>query len=160
MNVTRTIPGRPFRNGTAVADSIADLIARTLDTSPHIVTDDVRTELDSLRPALALLASGGHLANGMLVLTAADLRLTITVPVGEAALKATEDTAAPRGAATATTWTLHLPGTGGLAGLAESAASMCAHVSTEPAPTDVARSSASTRTAGIDLARLLDGSDR
>lgn len=160
MNATRTIPGRPIRSGTEVADAIVDLIASTLDPSPHIAAEGVRKELAAALPALALLASGGHLADGALVLTAADLRLVLNVPVGEAALTATENSAAPRGAASATTWTLHLPIPGGMAALAESAASACVHVSTDPAPTVTARSEATASSPGIDLTRLLDRSNR
>lgn len=159
MNATRTIPGRPIRSGTEVAEAIVDLIASTLDPSPHIAAEAVRTELAAALPALALLASGGHLADGALVLTAADLRLVIKVPVGEAALTANENTAAP-GAATATNWTLHLPTPDGMAALAESAASACVHVSINPAPTVTARSEATASSPGIDLTRLLDRSNR
>jgi hypothetical protein len=159
VNATRTIPGRPIRSAADVADAIVDLIASTVDASPHIDTDEVRSELAAAVPALALLASGGHLVGEALVLTAADLRLVINVPVGEAALAATENIAAPRGAATATDWSLHLPTPGGMAALAKSAASACTHVSIDPAPTATARSEAAT-SPGIDLTRLLDRSDR
>jgi len=158
LNATRTIPGRPIRSGTDVADAIVDLIASTVDGSPHIATAALRSELAAAVPALALLASGGHLVEGALVLTAADLRLVINVPIGEAALAAIENIAAPQGAATATDWTLHLPTPGSMAALAESAASACTHVSIDPAPTATARSEVTA--AGIDLTRLLDRSDR
>lgn len=159
MNVTRTIPGRPIRSGTNVAEAIVDLIASTLDASPQIAAENVRSELAEALPALAILASGGHLVEGALVLTAADLRLVIKVPVGEAAFAAAEDIAAPRGAATATGWTLHLPTPAGMAALAESAASACTHVTIDPPPTAAARPEATTG-AGIDLTRLLDRGNR
>lgn len=158
MNATRTIPGRPIRGATDVVDAIVELIASTLDASPDIAAEDVRSELAEATPALGLLASGGHLAEGVLVLAAADLRLVINVPVGEAALAATENIAAPRGAATATGWTLHLPAPAGMAALVETAASACCHVSIDPPPPATARSEASAT--GIDLTRLLDRSNR
>jgi len=160
VNATRTILGRPIRSGTDVADAIVYLIASTLDPSPHIAAEDVRRELAAPLSALALLASGGHLVDGALVLTAADLRLVINVPVGEAALTATEDIAAPRGAATATDWTLHLPTSDAMAALAKAAASACTHVSTDPAPAAAAQSEATATSPGIDLTRLLDRSNR
>ncbi len=160
MNATRTIAGRPIRSSTEVADAIVNLIASTLDPSAHIAAEGVRTELAAALSALALLASGGHLVDGALVLMAADLRLVINVPVGEAALTATENIAEPRGAATAEDWTLHLPTPGGMAALAEAAASACSHLSTDPAPTATARSEAAVTSLGIDLTRLLDRSNR
>lgn len=160
MNATRTILGRPIRSGTDVADAIVDLIASTLDPCPHIAAEGVRSELAAALSALALLASGGHLVDGALVLSAADLCLVINVPVGEAALTATEDIAAPRGAATATDWTLHLPTPDAMAALAKSAASACTHVSADAAPTATTRSAAAATSPGIDLSRLLDRSNR
>lgn len=159
MNATRTIVGRPVRTGDAVSRSIVDLVAATLDASPHVTADRVRTELAAAVPALSLLASGGYLANGDLVLVAADLRLTIKVPVGENALAATEDDSPPRGAATATDWSLHLPAPNHLADVAEAAATACPHVSTETPPATSATQAASA-SAAIDLARLASWSNR
>jgi hypothetical protein len=158
VNATRTIPGRPLRGGTAVADTVIELVASTLDPSPYLTAAEIRSELAAARSALALLASGGHLAGDDLVLTAADLRLIIKVPVGESALSASENLSAPRGAATATDWTLHLPSPDAATALAASAASACSHVSIEPAPAVTASTTASTPASSIDLRRLLDGS--
>lgn len=160
MNATRTIPGRPISSGMDVAIEIVDLVAATLDPSPHITATAVRSELSDALPVLSLLASGGHLADGHLLLLAASLRLTICVPVGEAALTATADASAPRGAATAENWMLYIPAPNGLAPLAESAASTCAHVSTDPPPTEGRASEATASSSTIDLTRLLDRSDR
>lgn len=160
MNATRTIPGRPISSGTGVADEIIDLVAATLDPSPHIAAKAVRAELSEALPVLSLLASGGHLTDGHLLLLAASLRLTICVPVGEAAVRATADTSAPRGAATAEDWMLYIPTPNGLAELAESTAANCAHVSTDPPPLERHASEAKASSSTIDLTRLLDGSDR
>lgn len=160
MNATRTIPGRPISSGTDVANEIVDLVAATLDPSPHITANAVRAELSDALPVLSLLASGGHLNDGGLLLLAASLRLTICVPVGEAALTATADTSAPRGAATAENWMLYIPTPNGLAALAESAASTCAHVSTDPPPPEGRASQTTASSSTIDLTRLLDRSDR
>lgn len=159
MNVARTIAGRPVRTGDVVARSIIDLVAATLDTSPHLTADGVRDELASAVPALSLLASGGYLANGDVVLAAADLRLTINVPVDEKALAATENDSPPRGAATATDWSLHLPAPNGLADISEAAAIACSHVSTDPPPAESA-SQATASAAAIDLSRLANRSNR
>ena len=160
MNARRTIPGRPISSGADVANEIVDLVAATLDPSPHITTKAVRTELSDALPVLSLLASGGHLTDGSLLLLAASLRLTICVPVGEAALTATADTSAPRGAATAENWMLYIPAPKGLAALAESAESTCAHVSTDPPPPEDGAGEAKASSSTIDLTRLLDRSNR
>lgn len=159
MNATRTIAGRPVRTGDAVSRSIVDLVAATLEASPHVTADRVRMELASAIPALSLLASGGYLANGGLVLAAADLRLTINVPVGENALHATEDDDPPRGAATATDWSLHLPAPSHLAAVAEAAAAACPHVSTDTPPV-VSSTKAASASGVIDLTRLASWSNR
>lgn len=158
MNATRIIAGRPVRGGVAVGQIIQELVAATLDTSPHIVTQEVRKELRAAVPALTLLASGGYIANGDLVLVAAGLRLTIKVPVGEEALSVRENHDAPRGAATATDWVLHLPTPPGMADIAESAAASCPHVSTGP-PSELAGRETAAATA-IDLTRLVSRSGR
>lgn len=159
MNATRTIAGRPVRGGAAAAQAVVELVATTLDASPHFTASGVRTELEPAVSAISLLASGGYLANGEVVLAAADLRLTINVPVGEKALAATDDHSPPRGAATATDWTLHLPSPTGMADVAESAAATCPHVSTD-APTAVPTARATAGASTIDLTRLVSRSDR
>ena len=157
MNATRIIAGRPVRGGVAVAHLIQELVAATLDTSPHFVTQEVRKELGAAVPALTLLASGGYIANGNLVLVAAGLQLTIKVPVGEEALSVQENHDAPRGAATATDWVLHLPTSPDMAEIAESAAASCPHVSTGPPSELPEREKAA---AAIDLTRLVSRSGR
>lgn len=161
MNSTRTIPGRPTRSGTEVAEAIIDLVASTLDASPDLSSGSVRAELAEAVPTLALLSSAGDLAEDALVLIAANLRLVINVPVGEAALSARDDTAPPRGATTATDWKLHIPAPGSLAALARSVASTCRHVSTEPPPgASTPQAAGRAAATGIDLSRLLEGNGR
>ncbi|MBA5876545.1 MAG: hypothetical protein GDA66_18650 [Nitrospira sp. CR1.2] len=158
MNASRTIAGRPVRTGDAVARATVDLVVATLDPSPHLESEEVRAELELAIPTLSLLASGGHFERHGVVLAAADLRLTIAVPVGERALAATENDSAPRGAATATEWTLHLPAPDGLATLVERTAAACPHISTDAAP---ASSDTSVRSAAaVDLSRLANRSNR
>lgn len=160
MNATRIIPGRPIRSGDQVADAVVDLVASTLESTPHIDNAGVRAELSEALPALALLGSGGHLCGDQLVLAAAELRLVIQIPVGEEALAATENSAAPRGAASARDWTLYLPAPAGLAALVDAAAAACAHLSTAAAPTAPAHAEATAAGSGIDLTRLLDRNTR
>lgn len=157
MNASRTIAGRPVRTGDAVAQAIVDLVVATLNPSPHLVSADVRGELEAAIPALSLLASGGHLAHDGVVLAASDLRLTIVVPVGERALSAQENDSAPRGAATANDWSVHLPTPDGLASLIEGTVAACPHVSSDDAPSSSDDGTRSTA-AAIDLSRLANRS--
>lgn len=152
MKATRTIPGRPINDGTAVAEAIIELIAETLAASPHINAEDVKSELASSTSALALLAGGGHLRDGDLVLIAATLRLQLEVPVGESALDAEANTNPPRGAATAEDWRLHLPVPEVLASLVHAAATTSTHVTTDAAPEDAP--STASKAVSVDLGRL------
>jgi hypothetical protein len=157
VKATRTIPARPVNDGNSVAQKIIDLVGATLDRSPHLDATTIRTELERATPVLALLASGGHLRRGQLVLTAPGLRLRIDVPVGEDALKAGENLDPPRGAGSADDWTLHVPVPDSLAGIARAAARACAHLSVEAAPDDEPEVQSQSLAAAIDLSRLTDG---
>ncbi len=134
MKATRTIPARPVNDGETVARKIVDLVTQTLKRGPHLDAKAIRGELDAARAALALLAVGGHLRRGELILITPGLRLQIDVPTGEEALRASENPAPPRGASNAESWCLHLPTPDSLAEIVNAVARSCAHVSVEPAP--------------------------
>ena len=156
MRATRTVLGRPVNDMRTVVRKVVDLVAETLDQSPSLSAVEVQAELEAATAALGLLSVGGHLRSGELVLVAPGLRLRIDIPVGEDALGATEYLDPPRGAATATDWSLHLPGPDSLAAVVNAATRNCSHVSAEAAPAEApprqGRSVAST----IDLSRLAD----
>lgn len=154
MKATRTVPGRPVNNSSSTTAKIIGLVAATLDRSPSLDADEVRAELDAAEAALGLLAVGGHLRRGELVLMTSGLRLRIDVPVGEDALAATEYTDTPRGAATADDWTLHLPVPDTLASVVKAASKSCPHVSIEPAPTEAPPRKDRDQASTIDLSKL------
>ena len=154
MKATRTVPGRPVNDSGSTTAKIISLVATTLDRSPSLNADAIRAELDAAEAALGLLAAGGHLRRGELVLVTPGLRLRINVPVGEDALAATEFTDAPRGAATADAWTLHIPAPETLATVARAASKSCPHVSVEPAPTEAPPRKDTVAASTIDLSRL------
>ncbi len=161
MRATRTIPARPVNDAAAVAAKIVALIVETLAPAEAIDRADVEAELYAAAPTIGLLAAAGHLRSDELVLVAGGLRLQIDIPVGENALAATESVSPPRGAATANTWTLHLPSPTPLGPVVNAAVRDCPHLTIEPAPDEPpaappARSAASS----IDLSRLRDGSLR
>lgn len=154
MKATRTVPGRPVNDSGSTTAQIIDLVAATLGRSPNLDVEEIRAELDAAEPALGLLAVGGHLRRGELVLVTPGLRLRIDVPVGEDALAATEHTDAPRGAATADTWTLHVPAPEALASVVKAASKSCPHVSVEPAPSEAPTRNDRATASTIDLSRL------
>lgn len=134
MNAARIIPGRPFQSGTTAAHKIVALIEGSLDASPALDPTPVKRELDAAVPYLAQLVNAGHLAEDELVLMAATLRLAVTCPVGARALTATENLLPARGAATATTWRLHLPCPDLYEELLAGMVDRSEHLTTEPAP--------------------------
>ncbi len=160
MKATRTVPGRPVSDSGSTTAQIIDLVTATLGRSPNLDVEEIRAELDAAEPALGLLAVGGHLRCGELVLVTPGLRLRIDVPVGEDALAATEHTDAPRGAATADGWTLHLPVPEALASVAKAASKSCPHVSVEPAPSEASPRNDSAAASTIDLSRLANWGGR
>lgn len=159
MKATRTVPARPVNDTESVTRKIIDLVAETLGRSHHLDADGIRAELAVAEASLALLAVGGHLRRGDLVLAAPGLRLRIDVPVGEDALSATEYIEPPRGAANADRWTLHLPAPDALGPVVKAAGRSSPHVSLEPAP-DEPPQQASSPASQIDLSRLATTRDR
>lgn len=156
MRATRTVLGRPVNDIRTVVRKVVGLVAETLDRSPSLSAVEVQAELEAATAALGLLSVGGHLRRGELVLVVPGLRLRIDVPVGEDALGATEYVDPPRGAATATDWSLHLPRPGSLVAIVNSAARNCPHVSVEPAPAEAPPRQGRSVASSIDLSRLAE----
>jgi hypothetical protein len=160
MRADRTVPGRPVSSGETVAEKVVEVIVATLERSHHLNREEVSQELDPAKPALALLANAGFLADGGLVLVAPGLRLEVTVPVGEKAIRASEDTTPARGAADAETWTLHLPGPAPYTGLVGAVAAEAPHLTIDKPPIEAPERAAAA--VQVDLAGLagLDTSNR
>jgi hypothetical protein len=154
MKATRTVPGRPVNDIDGVTRAVIDRVAETLDRSSDLDAAEIRSELHAGREAIGLLAAGGHLRRGELVMVAPGLRLQVDVPVGEDALSANENTDPPRGAASADEWTLHLPAPDNLAAVVNAAARSCPHVSLDAAPDEAPPRRDGTEASKIDLSRL------
>lgn len=154
MKATRTVPARPVNDAAKVTKKVIDLIAETLDRSPNLDAHEIRRELVAADAALALLAVGGHLRRGELVLVAPGLRLRIDIPVGEDAIRASEYTDPPRGAAGADHWTLHLPVPDSVAAIVNDAGRACPHLSLEPAPAESPPRQENSLASAFDLSRL------
>ncbi len=154
MRSTRTVPGRPVNGGAATVQRIRDLIVETLDQSDTIDLQQAGGELDQVAELIGLLALGGHLRENGLVLVSDGLHLTIHVPVGEAALSATEDLRRPRLAQGAASWMLYVPVVDALAGAVADVVEACAHISNESPPDEASAAPKQASASSIDLARL------
>ncbi len=152
MRAERTVPGRPVNSGEAVAEKVMEVLVSTLERSHHLNREEVAQELGLAKPAVAVLANAGFLQDGALVLVAPGLRLEVTVPVGEKAIRASEDTTPARGAAQAETWTLHLPDPAPYTSFIGAVAAEAPHMTIEKAPTDVPERAATA--VQVDLAGL------
>lgn len=153
---TRTVPGRPVNDIDTTASTICALVVGTLAASPHLDSRRIDTELSSAKDTLGLLAAGGHLRSGELVLVAPGLRMAIDVPVGDDALAATPNTEPPRGAATADDWTLHLPSPPALSSVIKDVTVRCPHLSPDPAPDEPPERNARSAAERVDLSRITD----
>lgn len=154
MKATRTIPGRPVNDAPTTVEMIIKLVGDTLDKSSELDGSAIEAELAHAASALGLLASGGHLRHGELVLTAPGLRLRIDVPVGEKAMSATVNTDPPRGAAKADRWQLHVPVPEALSGIVLSAVKSCEHLTDAAPPDDEPIAESSSLAASIDVGQL------
>jgi hypothetical protein len=141
--------------------TIADLVRETLSPAQQIDADAARTVVMGAIGVGRVLVSGGHLADGRLVLAAGPLRLEITVVSGTAAIDTQENLNVVPGAASADDWTLHLPAPELIATWVADAVAGSDHLSDEPAPAETsARTAVAASESGIDaaaLSRLLDG---
>lgn len=154
MKAARKIPGRPVNDAATTVDMIIELVADTLDRSSELDGTMIKEELAKASSALGLLASGGHIREGQLVLAAPGLRLRIDVPTGEKAMLATATTDPPRGAAKADHWHLHLPVPTALESIVRSAIRACPHLTDAPPPHDEPVVESSSLASSIDLGRL------
>jgi hypothetical protein len=105
----RSIAGAPVRGSSATWAVIADLISDTLAVSPTLSRSDAEQALAAAAGAGRMLIAGGHLAEHPLVLVAGDLHCEITTVSGTPALTVDENLNPVPGAASAKTFTIHLP---------------------------------------------------
>jgi hypothetical protein len=132
MQRHRDIAAAPCRASAATWQVITDLVADTLDRSPHLARADVETVMLTARIAGLPLVAGGHLDTHPITLVAGSVNCTIGTVSGTAALSLEENLGAIPGAAAATGFTVHLPVTDPLADLIRATARRSPHLSSRP----------------------------
>lgn len=148
----RSLAGSPQRSATATADAMVEMITETLTPASSVDQDQVAHELGAALPALRSLIAAKHLADDPVVLVADPLRLEIRVVSGTKAIEMSEQLGKVSGAATATSWKLHLPTPTTLQSWIGDTVADLDHVTTDAVPAPTAKSaSASTDDLRIDL---------
>ncbi len=152
----RDIAASPVRTAAETWTTIRDLVAATVGRSEIIDRESVVAELDSATPAAIALIAGGHTDRLDVTLVAAELQLAVRTVSGTGAFRALDDenrNAVP-GAATAETWTLHIPRPEGLAELIDDVIADTIHLSTDQPSAGHDSGNQATAAAHIDLTRL------
>ncbi len=149
---TRTIAASPARSSSQTWATICTLIADTLDRSPHIRRTSVEEALHVADGAGLALVAGGHLDNHAVTVIAAPMQVAISTISGTASLSLEENLNPVPGAATSTTWMIHLPAPDPLASYIEEIAKANPHLTTA-VPEDLV-SEAVSSAAGLDLAAV------
>jgi hypothetical protein len=157
----RNIAGSPARTAGETWETISSLVSATLGKSSSIAESSVSTVMNDLSPAGLALVASGHLQKLPLTVVAEPLRLTINTVEGEDAFSTMDDEnlGPVPGAATATSWTVHLPTPAGLSDLVAEVVSACDHASTGSPPAEPVAKEASSSSQAFDLRRL-DPSNR
>lgn len=135
MERRRAVAAAPVRSARTAWDVVVKLLADTLERSDHVPTGSVTTELRPLDGVAPALIAGGHLETTPLVLVASDLRLTVEILTGDAALTAEENlNPVPGGAQAPEDWVLYVPRPSALGSALDSAIQSSDHVSSEDPP--------------------------
>jgi hypothetical protein len=142
MRRRRDIAAAPRRSATATWQTISDLVADTLDRSPHIDRADIELVMATAATAGLPLVAGGHLDQHPLTLVADPVHCTISTISGTDALTLEENLHPIPGGAQATDFTLHLPTPDPLEDLVQATAKRSAHLSTDPPPDHVTQGEA------------------
>lgn len=132
MQRHRDIAAAPCRASAATWQVITDLVADTLDRSPHLARADVETVMLTARIAGLPLVAGGHLDTHPITLVAGSVNCTIGTVSGRAALSLEENLSPIPGATAATGFTVHLPVTDPLTDLIRATARRSPHLSAGP----------------------------
>jgi len=136
MQRHRDIAAAPRRSAIATWQTITDLVADTLDRSPHIDRADVESVMATAATVGLPLVAGGHLDQHPLTLVADPVYCTISTVSGTAALSLEESSNPVLGGVQATEFVLHLPTPEPLEELVRAAAERSPHLSADP-PSDL-----------------------
>jgi hypothetical protein len=128
----RTILAAPRRSTSETWDTVARLIADTLERSSAIDRADVEASLARAAGIGRMLIAAGHLEDAPVVLIGGELYLEITTASGTDALEFDENlNPVPGGARATADWVLHLPQCEPLAKLVRQIAKEDEHLSAE-----------------------------
>jgi hypothetical protein len=130
----RDIAAAPSRSATATWQAITDLVADTLDRSPHIDRADVESVMATAAAVGRPLVAGGHLDHHPLILVADPVHCTIGTISGTGALSLEENFNPIPGGGQATGFTLHLPTPDPLEAVVRATAERSPHLSADPPP--------------------------
>jgi hypothetical protein len=150
----RDIAAAPRRSATATWQTITDLVADTLNRSPHIDRADVESVMTTAARVGLPLVAGGHLNQHPLTLVADPVYCTISTVSGTAALSLEENLNPVPGGVQATEFTLHLPTPDPLEELVRATAERSPHLSADPPSDLAARAEAADR--GVRGSSLVD----
>lgn len=134
MRRHRDIAAAPSRSATATWQAITDLVADTLDRSPHIDRADVESVMATAAVVGRPLVAGGHLDQHPLTLVADPVHCTIRTVSGTGALSLEENLNPIPGGGQATGFMLHLPTPDPLEGVVRVTAERSPHLSADPPP--------------------------
>jgi hypothetical protein len=149
----RSIAGTPVRGSTATWAVITDLIIDTLATASKLSPSDAQQALAAAAGAGRMLVAGGHLDEHPLTLVAGDLRCEITTVSGIGAFAVEENLNPIPGAASADSFTIHLPAPAPLTAVVSDAAAQHPRLS-NTSPTAQTASTAAGAAALIDVDAL------
>lgn len=136
MKRHRAIAAAPLRAAGDCWSVITSLVADSLTRSPCIEEGDVSAAMAAAAGAGRMLIAGGHLDDHPIVVVSGTMHLSITTISGDEALTLQENLNPVPGAASAETWTVHLPAADPLAAVVRSATASSAHLSAESPPAD------------------------
>lgn len=154
MKRHRKFAAAPVRSPAQAWDSITALVAATLERSNSIDLFDVSEAMSTAAPAGLALIAGGHLDREPLTLVAGEVHCTISTVSGTTAFDVDENLNAIPGAASATSFTVHLPCPDPHGDLVRCVAGKSPHLSTGE-PSEPAVEAAANKGQGIiDLAAL------
>jgi hypothetical protein len=132
MQRHRDIAAAPRRAATETWQAITDLVADTLDRSPHVARVDVELVFLTARMAGLPLVAGGHLDRHPITLVAGPVHCSIGTVSGTAALSLDENLSPIPGGGSVTEFTVHLPTPDPLEALVRMTAKRSPHLTAEP----------------------------
>ncbi len=132
----RAVAAAPVRTAGECWSVITSLVADSLTRSPRIDGGDVSAAMAAAAGVGRMLIAGGHLDDQPVVVVAGTMHLSITTVSGDEAFTLEENLNPVPGAASADSWTIHLPAADPLAAVVRSGAAASAHLSAEPPPAD------------------------